>query len=260
MVSKKVICFFVLFSGYLSLVGMRLLSEREEAEYNYRRNIHNLRDIIARNDHVALAKEIKSYSSFVKDARFDELEKSALHVAAQDDSIKCLKILVEHIDANILTKHGRLPLHYARSVEAVSMLVRHCHWASRNVQDESGETPFFSLLKDESIPESERFSMALLLFQWGTDIDVAERWGKYTPLHRAVITKRPKMVDFLLRYGADPDVKNKQKKTAFDLSIEVADKAITLIFEKHGMLFFPLKEKKIKSFYDTDSRCQKTRF
>ncbi len=247
MVSKKVIYFFVLFTGYSSILSMRL-SEREEAEYNYRRNISTLRDIIVRNDHVALTNEIKRYSSFVKNARFDTIEKSALHVAAENNSIKCLKILLGPIDPNIVAKNGKLPLHYACSAKAIGTLVRHCNMANIDAKDGYGETPFFSLLNNISIPEQEKFHIARILFQFDIEIDAAEKWRKDTSLHRAVITKRPKMVDFLLRYGADPHVKNKQKKTAFDLSLEIADKAITLIFEKHGMLFFPLKEKKLSPF------------
>lgn len=63
-----------------------------------------------------------------------------------------------------------------------------------------------------------------------------------TPLHLAVITQQPKLVEILLRLGADPALLDRDGRTAVHLAAHAGDETILRILinmleERHSHLF-----------------------
>ena len=168
-------------------------------------------------------------------ANYSTEKVTALHVAAYYGRNACLKMLLDHVDANIRTKREYIPLHYVKNLKAAQILEK--KGAFIDTKASNGATPFMCAV------EKELFNVAEFFLEKKADINNVY-CNNYTALHRAVIVRQPQAVEFLLAHGADANKQNEQGRTAFDMVLQEVDKdniqKIRKIFEKYGMILFPL--------------------
>lgn len=113
----------------------------------------------------------------------EDYNMTALHWAARAGAARCSTVLLERgAQPNALNKARRAPLHLAAEVDA----------------------------------EGQGAVIALLA-KYGADLNAQDRKGR-TPLHRATYEGRVEAAEALLEVGADPSVRNKTGKTAFQIA------------------------------------------
>ena len=113
----------------------------------------------------------------------EDYNMTALHWAARAGARRCSAMLLEHgAQPNPINKARRTPLHLAAEADA----------------DGQG-------------------AIIALLAKYGGDLNAQDRKGR-TPLHRATYEGRVEAAEALLQAGADPSLRNKTGKTAFQIA------------------------------------------
>ena len=79
--------------------------------------------------------------------------------------------------------------------------------------------------------DNSKEGLTVRLLSLGANIDAPLNDGM-TPLMRAVLKGRYKLVDILLKSGADPNMKNINNKTAFSIAKDKPDEKILRLMEK----------------------------
>lgn len=134
----------------------------------------------------------------------------------ETDQQKLIRLIRHTDNVNERDKSGRTALFYAarRSTDAepVSFLLR--MGADLSVTDELGQTSLMTAVRYNS---SEKVLAQLLVA--GAPINAADHDG-FTALMIAARHNTPGIVKKLVRAGADPDIKNKEGKTAADFLAE----------------------------------------
>ena len=127
------------------------------------------------------------------------------------------------------TGHNRLtPLHIAAESsqeEVVELLLK--LGASPHVLTVSETTPFYRAARGGSL------RILRLLHDAGSEID-SKTWDGWTPLMEAVEHDRPRVVELLLRWGADPGITNDDQLCAFDIADMFAGPETLQILTHHN--------------------------
>ncbi|CAB0037905.1 unnamed protein product [Trichogramma brassicae] len=108
------------------------------------------------------------------------------------------------------------PLHLALANDernVVSLLLR--HGADPNSANEAGETPLHVICRRQYDDDE----LAKIFFGTKAKLDVRDKRGN-TPLHLALVNYRMKLVELLLRQGADPNVPNEEGSTPLHVICE----------------------------------------
>jgi ankyrin repeat protein len=173
------------------------------------------------------------YKSHKADGFFEKV--TSLHVAAYHGRNTCLKMLLDHVDANISNKYEYAPLHYVRNIKTAQILEKKGAFVDK--QASNGATPFMCAVK------SQLFEVAEFFLEKKADINDVDSVHSNSALHTAVIARQPQAVEFLLAHSADANKQNNYGRTAFDMVLQEIEKdniqEIRQIFRKYGMIFFP---------------------
>lgn len=155
--------------------------------------------------------------------------RTALHIAAaKGDSKNVERLLKGGANANALTYWGRSPLHYAaygsdkpgNYKETMDLLYNARAFVDQ--EDYCGVTPLIMAIKSHKIRKTDGSLINTTdLVEWLLlhDADVNKKSAKQTPLIVAVNQNDLAMVELLLKYGAQIDLKNEYGRTALDLAI-----------------------------------------
>jgi ankyrin repeat protein len=198
-----------------------LLEEGANPDILDAENFNALHLAIDQGRNLAIIQSIldKTTNPHQKDVYGDTPLHTALYEKDNDDIIQLL--LEKGIDPNISDADGFTALHLAIDQDRDQSLIENLlkKGANPNCFNDAHDTPLMLAFKKGNLP-----ILKLLLAHKG-DINILDNNGD-TLLHKLIsepVNSEPlltKMVNVLLRHGADPDRENKAKKTALALAIE----------------------------------------
>lgn len=146
----------------------------------------------------------------------DNLKRTPMHYAAMVGESGAVKFLIEkQVDVDHQDKHGYSALSFAAQYDhlgVAQLLVD--SGVNYNHMDKYGWTP----LTKAADAKSEKVCEFLCQLE-GIDVNQAQPLSLSTPLHRASISGSP-CVAILLKYGADPFLRDQQNKTAEDYCVD----------------------------------------
>lgn len=131
-----------------------------------------------------------------------------IHAQHGNDCEGRRELLRHYCDVNIRNRRGFTPLHYAAwrgGTNAINELlefdadIRATSYSRKSVLHLAASRP------DDDPRAAE------LLLKAGADVNAADKWGN-TPLFYAYAAGNQKILDFLLKHGADPGAKNRDGK------------------------------------------------
>ena len=139
-----------------------------------------------------------------------------LHSACEHGNLSMTKILLEHgADVNALCNHKQTPLYLAimeKEIEVIKELLR--NGANVNLKDSDGFTP---------LHEAAFKTMPEVLFQnilkRCTNLDIKHFEGQ-TSLHMAIGEGCQSNVKNLLRYGANPNVRDFERDSSLEIALK----------------------------------------
>jgi len=169
----------------------------------------------------AISKVLKQKNQDINPAGDDG--KTVMHLAAEFGSVSVIKWYLDNLEGDknpprktIDQFNGRTPLHYAaigrlEIVKAISKVIK-----QKNPGDSHNYTPF------HSASNGGQLQILQYMIDFVPDIDIRtdEYWDNNTPLHRASIFGKLEIVKYLIEKGADPKLKSKSDKTAYDYAVE----------------------------------------
>uniref|UniRef100_A0A4W5P857 Nuclear factor of kappa light polypeptide gene enhancer in B-cells 2 (p49/p100) n=1 Tax=Hucho hucho TaxID=62062 RepID=A0A4W5P857_9TELE len=100
------------------------------------------------------------------------------------------------------------------------------------VQDENGDTPLHLAIIHQQSAVTQQLVHTLITIQQHKVLNKLNQLGQ-TPLHLAVITRQVKVVDVLLRAGADPTLLDRDGRTALHLAALAGDDVTLRILLGH---------------------------
>lgn len=137
---------------------------------------------------------------------------TALHKAVELEHIECVKILLEAgADINIKDINESAPLHFARSVSCLELLLKNKN-IQIDIRNNAGKTPL------QIASARGDIECIKMLLQHGADINNKDDSG-CAPLHFAILNDKEDSVKVLLHYGADIHLKNGHCRNAKELAI-----------------------------------------
>ena len=174
------------------------------------------------------------------------MARTALHVAAVNNTEACAILLKYDADVNSTTNLGYTPLHYAAKhgcykacrllciLEGTNLKGRPVHFINEelnvNWQNHYEETPLHLAIDAQNavimqskkkwpfnICEDRYTKIAKLLLKMGACVNIQNHAGD-TPLHIAARYKMEYIVKLLLHYNADIHVSNNRNETAMNLT------------------------------------------
>ncbi|EAY06733.1 hypothetical protein TVAG_310200 [Trichomonas vaginalis G3] len=142
-----------------------------------------------------------------------EKGKTALHIAAENNSKEIAELLISH-GANINEKDifGQAALHkaaYKNSKEIAELLISH----GANINEKDG------LVKKalHTAANNNRKETAEVLILHGANIDEKNNFGQ-TALHKAALNNSKEIAELLISHGANINEKNKDERTALHIA------------------------------------------
>lgn len=147
-----------------------------------------------------------------------------LHRAVTHNNIKLVKLLLsKNANPNIDAHFGGYALDFAVYLEYYDI--------AELIMKAGGNMIFKDTYLNDAI-DKENMKMAEFLLKGGADPNFRSSYGNYTPLHFASQDSKPGFVRVLLKYGADPELKTNEGKTAIDLASSDAIREILLHYKK----------------------------
>src|SRR5262249_44594816 len=150
----------------------------------------------------------------------DENGQTPLHLALRNDNFAIVKFLLDNgADINILDKNGKSPfdiaVHYS-SDEVIGLLEKVRTALEKARVEKKGPAEL-----DNAIDEPLATKDFEAILKSGVDVN-NKKFGD-TPLNKVISHKRrPEKVELLLKYGANPNIKNSEGKTPLHKAIELA--------------------------------------
>ena len=162
-----------------------------------------------------------------------ELEKTKLHMAAiENNEQEIVRLVSQGEFIYVKDKKNCLPVHYIANWPNSKMLKLMLEMGvNPNTACGSGKMSLLHWVmqsngylsrKQIELYKKNRLESVGLLLQYGANINIKDIRGN-TPLHLEVIssnTDKLDMIRYLLKNGADPNVKNNYNKALFDLALE----------------------------------------
>lgn len=150
-------------------------------------------------------------------------------VTSDDNAKDIVKLLIDKgADVNAQNEAGQTALMRAatRNFNLTELLLK--HGADKTISTKDGMNAF------RAACYYNKYEIAKLLFDPSTDLNVK---GKdelgFTALMLAALSPSPKIVDMLLKNGADLNIKNNRGKTALDVAIEKDNKGVIEVINKY---------------------------
>ena len=143
-----------------------------------------------------------------------------IHEAIMKDDVDLVRVLVNQgCDIDAFDIEYRTPLHYASSqssLEILEELIK--NGAKLNIRDKNLQTPLHMACQEN------RFDAVELLINGGAEVDPQDIHGN-TPLFRAVFAFMGdgRIIDKLLKSGADKNKKNNYDNSPLDLARIIAN-------------------------------------
>jgi ankyrin repeat protein len=171
----------------------------------------------AASGNISVVKALLANGASVRGASPDGY--TALHAAAVEKNVAIVELLLAAgADVNAKTTNGVSPLLASVGSPYTSSdvsLTLISHGADVNIADSEGRTPLLTAISDSSPRVVEE-----LLKKGANPNAQSESIGYpgYTPLHMAALSGSTEDVELLLRYGADPTIRNAEGQTALDVT------------------------------------------
>jgi ankyrin repeat protein len=154
-------------------------------------------------------------------------EFAELHRAVRSGDLARVEELIAHgSDVNEQTKFKNwTPLHMAAMAgqpQIAEFLLK--HGAAVNARDVEGFTPLHNCASSSmkghpsKMTEKARNEVAAILIAHGADVNAESKYGRETPLLRAVPTMNVELARMLLEHGANPNLTQSQGCTALHLA------------------------------------------
>ncbi|UZP40540.1 hypothetical protein NXS19_008356 [Fusarium pseudograminearum] len=168
----------------------------------------------------AATKALLSYRDY-REYYVDEPGKNPVDVAVEHGHYKCLKIVLDHgFSSNIYTSGGdtalRCAAYYGR-MDICKLLLK--YGADPDLTPEGAvTTPLIQAVTRGDL------DMVKLLVEYKVTIDKGETsvWSR-TPMHVAVDSKKPAIVQYLLEQGADPNVRDSEGVPPIASAVKAGD-------------------------------------
>ncbi|XP_059146034.1 ankyrin repeat, PH and SEC7 domain containing protein secG-like, partial [Physella acuta] len=163
----------------------------------------------------------------------DEHNRRAIHYAANNGHLECVRLLLKAgAISNCADHFGRTPLHMACAMgftEIVRLLVKQCGQIN-SCRTESGENAVHATAAAGHVEIME------FLIEHGGDINAttSKLKGGETPLHKAISTDKPEMVDLLCRYDAKLNIADASGRYPMHLACEKGFLRCIATLVQHG--------------------------
>lgn len=159
-------------------------------------------------------------------------KKSALSTACMLKSPEIVKLLLEY-GADI-TKKGHLgttAVHWAAqsgNTEILRMVIE--AGADPLEKDDNNRPPTFSAL---CAPDDKIYEIMKILLEAGNDVNARNNVGVTIMSSLLIGNKPPELIQLLLDYGADLDIKMQNKKTLYEIAMTCSPPAIKDVIDRH---------------------------
>lgn len=141
---------------------------------------------------------------------------------------------------------GNTLMHFARSKEMIQLL--HQYSLDINVLNYYVEAPMHLAIENGDIEMLKAF------LDCGVDVNSQNNYRKMTPLHLAIATKQAALVELLLEYHSDPEIKSTHNQDALYWAI-YSNQTSTL----KSMLHYMARKENVSSKSLLHYACQKNR-
>ncbi|KAF2074743.1 hypothetical protein CYY_003974 [Polysphondylium violaceum] len=209
------------------------------------------------NGSFALAKELLYYYlSHSKETKFDVNEAddygyTPLHMASNGDDEMIMALLnCEGINVNLCNRDKNTPFHYFcqkyRYPNCNNLFKKFIEKGTDiNALNHRGETPLHKAILNSNV----RLIMVNVLLEYGADVNIMTTRGD-TPLHYAIHLEREDLVEALIQGGADISLKERGKKTCYEVALEVGNQKVIETMKKYQDLYDWLKNLDLEQYFE----------
>ena len=163
-----------------------------------------------------------------------------LHMAVRNQNYDMAKLLLNAgAKPDARDGWGRSPLHEAAS--SGNFVITHLlleNGANVNAVDANGRTPLHMAVIESSPKEPKekrlvRRGVVALLLKYGADPNIKDKYYSRTPLHYAARDGAVEVVKAMLEHGADPTIRDSKGKTPLDLAKEAGHDEVVQILTSY---------------------------